>query len=46
MNEKDPYKAENPTSSAVGKYQFLWDTRKEEIKTVTGITSSSDYKKN
>lgn len=29
--EKDPYKAQNPKSSAVGKYQFLWGTWGSEI---------------
>ncbi len=43
-NLKDPYKAENPTSSAVGKYQFLWNTRKEKITPITGISDKETYK--
>ena len=40
------YDAENPNSSAVGKYQFLWDTWGKNIKSVTGVSSKKDFKKN
>jgi hypothetical protein len=30
-------------SSAAGKYQFLWDTHKDTIRTVTGVNSKSQF---
>ena len=41
---KNPYKAENPNSSAVGKYQFLWGTHSNWIKEVTGVSSKEEFK--
>ena len=43
QHEKDPYKANNSTSSAIGKYQFLWNSRKDKIKEITKITNEKDY---
>ena len=33
-------------SSAVGKYQFLWDSHKEKIKAITGISSKEAFRLN
>lgn len=38
------YKAENPHSSAVGKYQFLWNTWGGKIKQVTGVSTKEEFK--
>lgn len=40
------YNALNPHSSAVGKYQFLWNTWKDSIGNVTGIKSKEEFRKN
>lgn len=45
-NEEEPYKAKNKKSSAVGKYQFLWETRKDKIKTTTNIKTKEEYLNN
>lgn len=37
--------ADNPNSSAVGYYQFLWGSWGKEISRVTGIKSSEEFKK-
>lgn len=38
------YRAENPYSSAVGKYQFLWGTWGSKIAQVTGVRSKEEFK--
>lgn len=43
IESRGNYQAENPNSSAVGKYQFLWNIWKNKIKTVTGIDTKQDY---
>ena len=43
QNEKDPYKANNPKSSAIGKYQFLWNDRKDKINEITHINNEYEY---
>lgn len=40
------YTAEAPNSSAVGKYQHLWNTHKEEIERLTGVKSKEEYLNN
>lgn len=40
------YNIENKTSSAVGKYQFLWNTWGPSISKVTGVKSKQDFKNN
>lgn len=40
------YGALNPNSSAVGKYQFLWDTWAPNIKKITGISSKEEFRNN
>lgn len=37
------YKATNPNSSAVGKYQFLWSLWGDKIKNYTGVSSKQDF---
>ena len=41
-----PYKNGKLASSAVGKYQFLWDKHNTWIKTVTGIDSKEAFRNN
>jgi hypothetical protein len=40
------YKAQAPNSSAVGKYQHLWNTHASEIARITGVKSKQDYLNN
>lgn len=40
------YKALNPNSSAVGKYQFLWNTWGKEIANTTGVSSKEAFRNN
>lgn len=40
------YTAQSPNSSAVGKYQFLWNTWGEDIKKRTGVRSKEEFKGN
>lgn len=40
------YSADNPTSSAVGKYQFVWSLWGPEIAKFTGIKDPETFKKN
>lgn len=40
------YLAQSPNSSAVGKYQFLWDTWGSQIKKVTGVDSKEGFRQN
>jgi hypothetical protein len=40
------YRAQNPNSSAVGKYQFLWNQWKGDIAKATGITSKEQFRNN
>lgn len=40
------YKAQNPNSSAAGKYQFLWNTWGGKIKSVTGVSSKKEFLNN
>lgn len=45
------YKAENPNSTAVGKYQFLWGLRpgkgwQDQIKKVTGVKTKEEFLNN
>lgn len=40
------YRAQSKSSSAVGKYQFLWNTWKDSIKKVTGIQDKQDFRNN
>lgn len=40
------YKAESKNSSAVGKYQFLWDTHGQTIQKVTGVKDKKDFLNN
>jgi hypothetical protein len=40
------YQAENPHSTAVGKYQFLWSKWGDDIRKVTGISSKEEFKNN
>lgn len=40
------YTAINPNSSAVGKYQFLWNTWKDKINKVTGVKSKEEFRNN
>lgn len=42
-HEKKPYKANNPKSSAIGKYQFLWNSRKDKIENITNIKTEEEY---
>ena len=42
----DPYKAQNPDSSAAGKYQFLWDDHGDKIKKHTGVKNKEEYLNN
>lgn len=43
IESRGNYQAENPNSSAIGKYQFLWNIWKNKIKNVTGIDNKQDY---
>ncbi len=38
------YEADNDSSSATGKYQFLWSTRSKQIWEITGEKSIEEYK--
>jgi hypothetical protein len=38
--------AKSKTSSATGKYQFLWNTWGNSIRAVTGISNEQDFRKN
>lgn len=40
------YAATNPNSSAVGKYQFLWNTWGNKIKQFTGVNSKEEFLNN
>lgn len=40
------YRAQNKHSSAVGKYQFLWNTWGKDITKVTGVSSKEDFRNN
>lgn len=40
------YRATNPNSSAVGKYQFLWNTWGDKIKQFTGVRDKKDFLNN
>lgn len=40
------YQATNPNSSAAGKYQFLWNTWRDEIAQFTGVKSKQDFLNN
>lgn len=37
------YQATNPNSSAVGAYQFLWNTHGKDIRKVTGVKSRQEF---
>lgn len=37
------YTATNPKSSAVGKYQFLWNTWGKDIERVTGVSNKQEF---
>lgn len=42
-----PYKKDGTlASSAVGKYQFLWNTHKNDIQKVTGVKTKEEFRKN
>jgi len=40
------YEAVNPKSSAVGKYQFLWNLHGNDIERITGVDSKENFLKN
>ena len=40
------YKATNKVSSAAGKYQFLWNTHKNNISRITGVKSKQEFLNN
>lgn len=46
LENANKYKGRNPNSSAVGKYQFLWNKWKPQIKSVTGITDKTEFENN
>ena len=44
--DKRGYQSANPNSSAVGKYQHLWNLHKDQIAKITGVTNVQDYLNN
>lgn len=46
VESNSTYDIGNKTSSAVGKYQFLWDSWGDQIKEVTGVNSKQEFREN
>lgn len=43
LENNNKYEGRNQSSSAVGKYQFLWNTWKDKIGRVTGVKTKTDF---